>query len=596
MTTPTQAIARIRSRPEDGRWRRFLNIYRSIRVPWLLYAISLLLGILAAQTVLWLAPLSAQIGRGDFTTEILIPSFIGLTVASIAVNTANSVASTYAQFRVTRDVQRLVWAKLLRAPMATIDQQRAPELVSRVTNDPTLASNTLFSLTAFVPSLWGFTGAVIAMSQANGTLSLIFLTMIPVALLTFWVAGRTEFVAQRMLMRAWGTITGFFAERMGMFAALKALGADQAEITAGNGAINTMFKAGVFQQLMISLQVLLGNVVQNAATVIVFVGGAAFVRSGDLSQENLTVFFALVGAAMPFMFEILTQYQMVTGAQGFTEKIGHVLELPQENATAGAAMPAESADIHLRHVSFSYGERSVLRNISVTIPSGRVTAIVGSNGSGKSTLLKLLQRVYEPTSGELVYGETPVSSIALEEWRRRVGTVAQDTALLTGTIRENIAFSDLDAPFALVEDAAAIADARSFIETDPRGYEMPVGEGGEKLSGGQRQRVAIARALLADPTCLLLDEAGSALDRPTDARVDRALRRAMSDRTLVIVSHRPQTIAQADHVIVLCNGEVDAVGTHEELLESCSTYQVLMQGTVRPTGNRSADGHGLAFD
>lgn len=592
MTTPTQAIAMVRSRPGDGRWRRFINIYRSIRVPWLLYATSLVLGILAAQLILWLAPLTAQIGRGDFTSTVLVPAFIGLTVAQILVTAGEGLADTFARFRVTRRVQRLVWAKLLRAPMSTIDNERAPELVSRVTNDPMQASNALYAGAAVIPSLWGFSGAILAMAQANGQLSLIFLLIVPITIGMFWVVGRTQYIAQRLIMRAWGTMTGFFAERMGMFAALKALGADRSEIAAGDRAIDQMFKAGVIEQLLSALQVLCGSVVQNTATVIVFVGGAAFVRGGDLSQEDLTVYYALVGAALPFLFEILTQYQMVTGAQGFTEKIGHVLELPQEDVASGQPMPMEPADIRFENVGFRYGDREVLRDVSITIPAGGVTAIVGTNGSGKSTLLKLLQRVYEPTSGALVFGATRVADIALTEWRRHVSTVAQNTALISGTVRENIAFADLDASDEQVTRAASIADARTFIEADARGYGMQVGEGGEKLSGGQRQRITIARALLPDPMCLLLDEAGSALDRRTDARVDSALRAAMAGRTLVIVSHRPHTIADADQVIVLRDGEVAGVGTHEELLAGCATYQDL----VRAEAGASQDATGTASE
>lgn len=577
MSTKTETLNAIPSRPEDGRWRRFVNIYRSIRVPWVLLFATLGLGILGAQVVLWIAPLTARIGRGDFTTGGLVPAFIGLTVAGICITLARALTDLYAQTIVTRRVQEVVWAKLLRAPMAVIDREKGSELVSRVTNDPLKANDTLYALFAVWTSLFGFGGALLAMAQANATLSLLFLVIVPIAVLTFWVVGVTEFIAQRKIMRAWGTMTGFFAERLGMFTAIKALGADDAEITAGDKAIDKMFHAGIVQALLMAVQTLMGSVVTKAATLIVFVGGAAFVRSGELTQEDLTLYWALVGAALPFLFEILTHYQMVKGAQGFTEKIGRVLELPQEDTRTGLDMPLEGGDLRLDGVTFGYGGRPVLTDVSVTIPHGKTTAIVGTNGSGKSTMLKLLQRVYEPDAGVIRYGETPIRDIALDTWRRSIGTVAQSTALLSGSVRENIAFGDLTAPQERVEWAAGIADAREFIDADPRGYDMPVGEGGDKLSGGQRQRIAIARALVPDPTVLILDEAGSALDRRTNARVDAALRAETTERTVVLVTHRPSSLADADQIIVLNKGRVEAVGRHDDLVRDSRTYRRLVQ-------------------
>jgi len=567
--------------PKRSSWRRFIDIYRSIRLPWLLLGLYFALGILAAQVVLWLAPLTARITRGDFATGDLVPTFIGLTIGSIVVVLGRQLTELFTIGKVERNLRSRVWGRLIHAPSRIFDRRNAPEQVSRVTNDPVGASAALLALAAVWSSLYGFIGAVVAMTQANTVMGLLFVLTAPVTALLFWFVGWTEFVIQRRLMTAWGTMTAFFGEHLTMLRSLKMLGIERTEKAAGEAAIQDMFRAGIVQALLRAAQTLAGSVVQTLVTVLVFVGGAAFVRSGELAQNDLVLFSALTGAAMPFLFEILSHYQAVKGAQGFTQNLGAVLQLPQEDTTTGSPMPDEPREIHLENVSFAYADREVLHDVSAVIPAGGVTAIVGTNGSGKSTLLRLLQRIYEPSSGTIRLGDRPVQEFALDPWRRAVAIVPQTAPVLSGTAREAIAFCDLDLPDDRVHAAAAVGCADDFIESHPDGYGMLIGENGSTLSGGQRQRISIARAVAAEPGYLLLDEASSALDSRTDARIDQALRRAGEGRTVVVVSHRLSTVADADQIIVLRDGRVEATGRHAELLETSGTYRDLAEAEGR---------------
>lgn len=573
----TSAMKRIEADPHPRRpsWRRFIEIYRPIRIPWVLLTVYFALGILAAQVTLWIAPLFARITRGDFTAADLVPSFIGLTIGSIVVVFGRQLAEIFASGRVERNLRSRVWERLIHAPSRIFDRRNAPEQVSRVTNDPRGATAALLALAAVWSSLYGFIGAVIAMTQANAVMGLLFVLTAPVTALLFWFVGYTEFVIQRRLMRAWGTMTAFFGEHLNMLKSLKMLGIEPAEKAAGDRAIDSMFRAGIVQAFLRAAQTLAGSVVQTLVTVLVFVGGAAFVRSGDLAQNDLVLFNALAGAAMPFLFEILAHYQAVKGAQGFTQNLGEVLRLPEEETAAGSSMPREPREIRLDHVSFSYTDRDVLRDVSAVIPAGKVTAIVGTNGSGKSTLLRLLQRIYEPSSGTIRLGRRPVHDFALEAWRKAVAIVPQNAPVLSGTVRDNIAFCDLDLSDEDVRRASEVGSADEFIDVHPDGYQMRVGENGSTLSGGQRQRISIARAVAAQPQYLLLDEASSALDSRTDARIDAALTKAGRGKTVVVVSHRLSTVADADQIIVLRDGCVEATGRHSELLGTSPTYREL---------------------
>jgi ATP-binding cassette subfamily B protein len=235
-------------------------------------------------------------------------------------------------------------------------------------------------------------------------------------------------------------------------------------------------------------------------------------------------------------------------------------------------------EIILKDVYFSYPNRTpVLTNLSLTIPAGKTTAIVGSTGSGKSTLVKLLLRLYEIQSGAILLDGADLRDLNLAALRRCVGLVSQDVFLFHGTVRENIAYGSPGATLAEIEAAAQIAEAQDFIDHLPQGYDTIVGERGQKLSGGQRQRLAIARAILKNPPMLILDEATSAVDNETEAAIVRSLEKITQNRTTIAIAHRLSTIRNADQIYVLERGQIVEAGTHEDLLGLEGVYQALWQ-------------------
>jgi ABC-type multidrug transport system fused ATPase/permease subunit len=210
----------------------------------------------------------------------------------------------------------------------------------------------------------------------------------------------------------------------------------------------------------------------------------------------------------------------------------------------------------------------VLDDINIEIRPDTLVALVGPSGAGKSTMVAMLLRLYEPTSGRILFDETDNQSIPISSLRSQMAIVPQDIFLFGGTIRENIAYGKTDASDAMIEDAARKANAWEFISKFPEGLDTLVGERGTQLSGGQRQRVAIARAVLKNPKILILDEATSSLDSESERLVQDALEKLMKGRTSIVIAHRLSTIRQADMILVLDNGSIVEKGTHEELLKS----------------------------
>lgn len=275
--------------------------------------------------------------------------------------------------------------------------------------------------------------------------------------------------------------------------------------------------------------------------------------------------------------ETLDQYQR---AMASTQRVMNLLDTPTVIHSGQIQLPRDSVrgEIRLQGVSFSYSDQiPVLQGVTLEIPAGKTTAIVGATGSGKSTLVKLLLRFYEIQQGSIQVDGIDITDLQLKDLRRAIGLVSQDVFLFHGTVRENIAYGSFGVTDQEVIQAAQIAEAHGFIQDLSRGYDTLVGERGQKLSGGQRQRISIARAVLKDPPILILDEATSAVDNETEAAIQRSLAKITQDRTTLAIAHRLSTIRDAHRIYVMEQGQIVESGTHEQLLSREGIYEGLWQ-------------------
>ena len=285
------------------------------------------------------------------------------------------------------------------------------------------------------------------------------------------------------------------------------------------------------------------------------------------------------GAVLSFITALLLAYEpakRLARVQASLERalvnarmIYEILDLePQQGDRPGAGeLAIKRGEVVFRNVAFSYSDGPpTLRGVSFTAGAGKTTAIVGSSGAGKSTLVALLQRFYDPTGGAILIDGQDIGTVTKASLRRSIGYVSQQPYLFEGSIRDNIRYGRPEATDAEVEEAARLAQALDFISAQPQGWETPVGENGATLSGGQRQRLSIARAILRNAPILLLDEATSALDNESEAKVQQALDTVMKGRTTLVIAHRLSTVVNADHIVVLEDGQLVEEGTHRDLL------------------------------
>ncbi|MFN9618244.1 MAG: ABC transporter transmembrane domain-containing protein [Synechococcaceae cyanobacterium] len=322
------------------------------------------------------------------------------------------------------------------------------------------------------------------------------------------------------------------------------------------------------------------QVLQKLSQLLVLWVGATLVLKGELTLGQLIAFRIISGYVTQPLLRLSSIWQSIQELRVSFERLADVVDTPEESTPTDRAnipLPPVEGDVEYENVSFRFnpGGAEVLTNINLHIPKGTFVGVVGQSGSGKSTLMKLLPRLYSPTSGRILVDGYNIEKVELYSLRRQIGIVPQDPLLFSGTISENIALTEPDATSDAIVRAARIAGAHDFIMDLPSGYSTPLGERGASLSGGQRQRIAIARTLLANPQMLVLDEATSALDYDTERQVCDNLREAMAHATVFFITHRLSTIRRADVIVMMHQGAIVELGSHDELMALKGRYFAL---------------------
>ncbi len=477
--------------------------------------------------------------------------------------------------------------RLLKLPILEYDLRRTGDLVSRVGSDTTLLRAVLTQ--GLIDAAGGvliFVGAVIAMAFIDPFLLLLTLAMISVAVASIVVSARQIRSATTKAQQRVGDMAASVERALSAVRTIRAARAEARETEGISKDANEAYVQGVKIAKINALISPIAGVASNAAFIVVLGVGGYRVAAGETSVANLVTFILLMFLMIRPLGQAFGAYSSVMSALGALARIEEILQLPLEETAKESAQiskPKRTQNaIEFKKVSFAYPAaeahrdgKLVLDSVSFKIKKGDRVALVGPSGAGKSTVLSLIERFYEPNSGEILLEGVPVTELSRDALRSQIGYVEQDAPVLAGSIRDNLLIGSPNATDAQLKAVLAEVNLTAVLKRDKRSLDAEVGEAGIMLSGGERQRLAIARALLAAPPILLLDESTSALDGLNEQRMREAIDAVSQGRTMIVIAHRLSTVVDSDLIIVLDQGKVVGSGTHSQLVKSTPLYKQL---------------------
>lgn len=557
------------------RIKRYQNIFRGVRIPWVMLAVLLILNIIESHVFLEQTTLTADII--DTSQKAINANQLVRFIVVLLVNSALSISINYingwTDQKLSYGVRNKLWNKLMHLPTRYYDQESGDTLVSRVTTDSDHSATYFNIAIKFVSTVYASAVAVRQMYRYNPQLTFYMLIAMPILLTISALVGKLSFTANKKAQVAFADALGYLVERTRNLRLIKAARMEHAEQQSGKKRFDRQFQVSLLSTTVNSLTAALIPIFGGVGIVVSFVMGGRLVQEGVITVGKLVGFYTLAGLLSTHMLTFLQLYTSLKEANGRLDKVAELLETPDEKQE-GIEFDVADADLVAENVSFSYSDTPTLNGVSFRIPKGQITAIVGPNGAGKSTLFKLLERMYDPDSGILRFGEENIKKYNLSSWRGSFAIVSQDKPLLSGTVRENILYG---VRRKVEEDelirVAKLANIYDFVMATPGGFDAPVGMAGSNFSGGQRQCIAIARAMMRNPDYLLLDEATSNLDAKSEKMVSQALTNLMKGRTTVMIAHNYSATRDATHIVVMKDGKVEAEGSPEEMLASNEYYR-----------------------
>jgi ATP-binding cassette subfamily B multidrug efflux pump len=558
---------------------------------WKAVAVVFFLTLVRAVTGLYLPTLNADIiNRGVATGDTgyiwtVGGYMLGVTLLQIICTIIGAYLGAKAAMALGRDVRSALFRKVESFSQSEINRFGTPSLITRGTNDVQQIQMVVaigLSLMIFAPMM--LIGGLILALRQDAPLSLTLAVILPAMIVFIGLVLWRAIPLFRSMQKKTDRINQVMRESLIGVRVIRAFARTDYEARRFEAANQDLTGVGlkVMRIFAIVFPVLFG--IMNFATVAIMWYGAKRVDSLGMPIGNLTAFIAYV---MQILFSILMASMLasfIPRAAASATRVQEVLDLEPsiDDPKVAVAIPVGDDGPHgvveFKDVEFRYpgAEEAVLTGISFTARPGQTTAIVGSTGSGKSTLIGLIPRLYDVTSGSITIDGVDIREVERAELWRHIGFVPQKAFLFSGTVASNLRYSDETATDADLWKALDIAQGKEFVEAMPEGLQEPIMQGGANVSGGQRQRLAIARALVKKASVYVFDDSFSALDFKTDALLRAALKREITEGTMLVVAQRVSTIMHAEQIVVLDEGTIVGLGSHAELMKSCETYQEIV--------------------
>ena len=537
--------------------------------------------------------LSVVINRaneGTLTVGVSLWIMAAMIVTALAMM-AGGIGGAYfgakASVNFAADLRRDVYARVQRFSFANIDRFSTGSLVTRLTNDVTQLQNFVNMLLRMALRAPGMMIAALVMAVATSpSLSVVFAVSIPLMLIAVGAVIRIGFPRFSRMQEKVDGLNSTVQENVTNVRVVKSFVREDHEIGKFTRANRDLKEAGISaMKIMIFMQPVT-TIFMNLTVLAVLLLGGRTVLSGGMPIGDLSAFVTYVTQILSSLMMVTMLLMFSSRALASARRIREVLDEPLDLDDENAAEPdrlVTRGDVEFKNVSFRYYKNSegyVLDHIDLTIPHGATVGIIGSTGCGKTTLVSMICRLYDVDEGQVLVDGVDVRDYSLEHLRDGVGMVLQKNTLFSGTIGENLRWGDGDATDEEVRRAARHAQADKFVSTFADGYDTMLDQGGTNVSGGQKQRLCIARALLKKPKILILDDSTSAVDTATERQIRQALREDLAGSTKIVIAQRISSVQEADMIVVMNDGKITGVGTHDVLLATNTEYQEICYSQI----------------
>lgn len=500
-------------------------------------------------------------------------ALVALTFGALS---GRSCARTTAGF--ARNLRHDMFHHLQVYSFSNIDKFSSAGLVTRLTTDVSNVQNAFMMIIRTLircPAMLIF--AMVMSFRINHDISLIFLAVIPILGVGLYLIIKHVHPVFERVFKTYDRLNGVVQENLSGIRVVKNFVREDHEIEKFDTISGTIYKDFSLAERILALNSPLMQGCVYACMILVSWLGAKQIVIGNMSTGNLMSFFTYIMQILSSLMMLSMVFVMITMSRASAERIVEVLD--EESDITNCDNPVyevKDGSVEFTDVSFSYAKRpdkTVLDDIDLIIPSGQTVGIIGGTGSSKSSLVQLIPRLYDVTGGCVKVGGVDVRNYDLQTLRHNVAMVLQKNTLFSGTIKENLRWGNPDATYEELVHACRLAQADDFISTFPDGYDTYIEQGGTNVSGGQKQRLCIARAILRKPKILILDDSTSAVDTKTDALIRQAFREEIPNTTKIIIAQRISSVMDADQIVVMDNGRINACGTHEELLANNEIYR-----------------------
>ena len=508
---------------------------------------------------------------------------LGLTLLMVAAAVLVGLLASRVAAAIARDLRRGVFRRVVSFSASETDKFSTASLITRTTNDVQQIQMTcviLLRMVAYAPILG--IGGIIHVAQAGSSLTWIIVLAVALLLALITVLMQFAMPKFRIMQKLVDRLNLVSREILTGIMPIRAFSREQHEEARFDAANTDLMRTQLFTNRVMAAMMPFMTLIMNGTSLLIVWFGGKQIDAGTMQVGSMIAFITYTMQIVMSFLMLAMVAVMLPRAGVAADRIDEVIRTkatihdPDEAAAKAAQAHTDwQGVVQFEDVSFRYpgADSDALEHISFTAKPGETTAIIGSTGCGKSTLLNLIPRFYDVTGGKVTVDDIDVRKMPQAQLHDLLGYVPQKGVLFSGTIDSNLKFGGEDITDAQVQKAAAIAQATDFIEAKPEGYQSPIAQGGSNVSGGQKQRLCIARALLKKPKILILDDSTSAVDTATEAKIRESFSTTLKDTTKIIIAQRIGSVESADKIIVLDDGEIAGMGTHDELLKDCTVYQ-----------------------